>query len=248
DYKLLDRWMSRPQYICWRPSNLHSLENTSYCLRLENISRVMHIEDFREVRDSNALKPYPIEDRSMTTLRNGFRCCWFGIIEDDWCHNWYGCIGCQVPFRTFMDTFQPNCYFVEVRESRTANSPRLLFSTQDVSSLDVTKYNPQLKGGPWYRDEKGIDWYNTECRRYNNTGFNMHPSSLEFIISLSDQEYKKLYELCKVMPVNHSSMRIRMSCKKYIPSKCPCPWSKEETYEKLKTQFPSLLTDGKLIG
>lgn len=240
DQVLIDRRQTcYPNHLCWKPSSPYSLEipNHSQYMELNIMERVVHFEDFKSVHNAQSIIPNPINESSHSSLPKNTLCSWFGIPSQGE-HTWFGNVGCQVNFAEFFEAFKPKSYLVEIVQFNTTSGTRLLFTTQDLEFLhDVEEYDPLIRGGPWFKDGNGQDFYLTDCRRYNNIDSNIYPNKLEFIIVLNSGEYNSLYNMSDIIPVNHSRANdnIPLDCRKYHNVRCPTPWDVAECNVELES-------------
>lgn len=209
-----------PPYRCWKPDPALPLAMPDHKYgRLEKIARVLHFEDHIKIFKNSAIIPNPILDVTHSSMLPWAEGTWFGVPpENGRIHNWYGNISYQVDFKSFIRTFRPNYYLIEIVEYKTTSTPRLLLTTQNVpEEVTITEYDPYEPGGPWLTDENGEHFYLKDIRRYMNCGSNEYPAELEIFIVLSHEEYKGLYDMCDKIAVDHSEANCTgyRKCKKY---------------------------------
>lgn len=231
-----------PSYICWMPDSDTPLKLTHHEYKpLQKIIRVLHFEDHIEVFKKSAFIPSTITEEKHSSMENKpIEGIWFDVIRTDRIeHNWFGNISYEVDFESFLRTFKPKFYFIEVVEFRSSSASRLLLTTQTFSDEVMNNpYDPYQEGGPLYIDGRGYNFYLDEIRRYDEET-NDFPPELEMFIVLSPDEYKGLYDMCKKIAVEHSEVNVDElhKCKKYrsrgLKIECPSPWTIEECQRHL---------------
>ncbi|XP_042229254.1 uncharacterized protein LOC121871167 [Homarus americanus] len=203
-----------------------------------NISRTIHFSEYEDIT-KEGLKPTNIQPKHLTylcTQQSNVYGLFFGIIDDDEVHDWYGNVRLQVDFKKFMKEVRPRVYFVDVVDFKTSNISRLLLTKRNYDHY-FPRYDANILGGPWFRDPSGKDWHLTNARRFNSVAKSHHEHSVEFILELSKEEFQRLYSSCKKLPVDHSRAITNEAkvCLKYksVGKVCPSPWNAEKTEEKM---------------
>ncbi|XP_071552589.1 uncharacterized protein [Panulirus ornatus] len=211
DHLLVDKTKERPSFRCWRPNSASSLqaENAfgyNAYEEFNEIVRTVHLDECGEIHRSQQLKASPSTETTGTYLLHTFpdmKGLWFGIsdlnFEDDL--NWHGDVSYKVDLESFLESLKIyNTYLVEVVEFPTTSTSRLLITTQ---RLDLPQYDPTVKGGPWYKDPSGRNWFLNDARRYDGVT-NVFGHQVQFILIIPDCEAASLPDMLRIAPVNNS--------------------------------------------
>lgn len=244
DQLLVDKTKERPAFRCWRPHSVDFLQvdNTSGYNTYEefqDIVRTVHFDEYKDIHRIQQLTPNPLTESTCTHLLHRFpdmKGLWFGISDPNFDdeHNWCGNVNFDVNLESFLKSLEIyNVYFVEVIEFPSTSTSRLLITTQ---KFDLPQYDPTVKGGPWYRDPSGKNWFLNDVRRYDGAT-NVYGHQVQFFLVLSDCKAASLLNMLMVKAVNHSQANCgtRYQCMKHrsdvvgVWRDCPYPWSKERT-------------------